>query len=407
MPHRIVYCALRCASLLAPLPHDRLRNVDGGVVVGVTDHVAVELMKVTAVPVLYCSRSAYGQAVKGLSEPEIDDSLRRRLKQWSPRALDFATEWIVRDQRRSLALTALALETARGNTASLLMTHFDRGLDLVVSLLRPGGYDDVEFPDLITAVVEKDVMLMAEVGGTSERQSREHFAKGLAEELKRLGEPEFAQALPHAQPVRGVWVAPVDPGLRQYLNARGITGIDWRGGVVASLPVLAIREFQSRGKKTRILYYEGGALMQDIDDRGSAQMSRRFEELAAASDAERASEKADYVNRLRLDVALVRRALRARADEGSAGITLLLDQQIRTETQILASQLAHDRSSGSGEVHGTPLIRLRSADEDLIEDAAFFEKVARQGNHAELAERMYEVGNRKQKDAGKLADIEK
>src|SRR5215471_10603948 len=122
MPHRIVYCALGCASLLGHLHHEALRHLNGGVVVSVSDEVMSTLMGERNISIMYFSRYEYDEALKGLSEPEIEAALRKRLQQWSPRAIDHSISWIAHDARRSLTLTAQAARAAFGNTAKLLET---------------------------------------------------------------------------------------------------------------------------------------------------------------------------------------------------------------------------------------------------------------------------------------------
>src|SRR3989442_1340196 len=81
---------------------------------------------------------------------------------------------------------------------------------------------------LISTVIEADAMLMAELGPSGEAQTRRQFANALAQQLKRYDQPEYAAALPYAEPERGVWISPVNPALKDYLKTRGMAGLEWR-----------------------------------------------------------------------------------------------------------------------------------------------------------------------------------
>jgi hypothetical protein len=406
VPHRIIYCALSCVSLLAHVPHNLLRNFDGGSVISVSDEVVGTLLKDRNASLLYLSLSDYQQTVSGLSDSDTEIALRRRLKQWSPRALDNSVDWILQDERRCLTLTAQAARGASGGTVGLLETHFNRGLDLMASILRPGGYDDVKLPDLLSSAVEKDAMLIAELGQTSEGETRIRFAKALAEQLRsHYNEPEFAQALPYAQPSRGVWVVPADKGLRAYLDARSQAAIEWRDGLVASLPLRAIEDFKHEGKKVEILYYDPGQLLQEIADIGADQMSRRFESLYSADEATRARQKADYLNELRLDLAVLRRVLRVRSAQENARLIAVLDPQIQLETQLLAGGIAGAGSWLSSDDRRPAIEGLLTAEDELRLDAAFFSSFAEVRGDAFVADRMHEILLQKKADASVIQDL--
>ena len=84
----------------------------------------------------------------------------------------------------------------------------------------------------------------------------------------------------------------------------------------------------------------------------------------------------------------------------------MLDPQIRTETGILAAQLAEAGSWLFPEDHVPPLARLREAEEELRLDAAFLAVFAQLRNNAFLADRMHDILQRKQADAEHLARIQ-
>ncbi len=396
MNHRIIYCAGGCAPVLAQLPHDSLRPLDGGEVASVPDDATEALVtKTPTVPILYFSRQAYDEAMDGLSGPEVEEALHKRLSHWSGQALDHALEWIAGDERRSLTLIALAWSGASGDNARVLQAHFDAALNLLTSIAGTGRYDDMEFVDLLSAVIEADALLIAELGQRPEAQTRGQFASALAEELKRRGRPEFAQALPYAEPERGVFVEPADAALRNYLEAGWKSGVPWLGGAVADLPMRIIANFQRAGKRITVLYADPGALKQDVSELTKAQLFKRFEQLAAVGEEGLTRQRDDYWNMLRLNVAELRRVLRARAVKEDARVAAVAEPQIAAETQILAVELTRSKSwlfAGDG---GDPLDRLRVAEDDFTSDAAFFASVAHRRGNTYLAGRMHDLIARK------------
>jgi hypothetical protein len=366
--------------------------------------VAGLLLKDPNLPILFFSPGDYEQATQGLTESEIDIALKQRLKSWSPQALDHALGWIVLDERRSLTLTARAAHGASAPAAALLDTHFVLALDLLTSIVGTGRYDEEDYPNLISAAVEKDVMLMTELGNSSETTTRGEFAKSLAQELTRHGQREFAEALPYLEPARGVWVVPFDDAVRGYLKVREEPGVEWRGGVVASLSEPAIRNFQKDGKKVEILYPDGGNLTEDFANLSRPQLFLRFAKRSGADEATKARRMADYLNLLRLDVTLLRRALLKRAVKEDVVMVPLLERQIQAETSILASHLVKAGSWITAEDHEAPLATLRVAEEQVSADAAFFAGLALRRRNEAIARRMKAIVETKRADLTRVAD---
>ncbi|HXQ73316.1 MAG TPA: hypothetical protein VN844_22640 [Pyrinomonadaceae bacterium] len=406
MPHRIIYCALSCATLLTPLSHEVLRKFDQGIVASVSDETIGKLLiKEPQLPIMYFSREAYEQAIRGLNDSEIDEVMHKRISRWSPQALDQALEWIALRERRSLSFTARSLPTATDHNTRLLQIHFDHGLDLLTSIAAPGRYDDMELNDLLSVTVELEALLIKELPQSNESQTRLHFANAIARELKRHGRSEFSIALPYAEPQRGVWVGPAGPTLKEYFKTRWIGVADWRDGLVASLPLRAIQDFRQGGRKVEILYADASALMQDFDELTGTQLFRRFEELSAAGDAARKRQMDDYLNVLRITLAVQRRALRQRAVKKDPAMVSLLNQQVLTETKILVEQLG---ASGSwlspGDETGS-LQKLQVVEQELTNDAAFLLSIAQQRKHTYLVERLQEILRTKQQDLKRTTEI--
>jgi hypothetical protein len=404
----VVYCALSCATLLRELPHDSLRAFDEGWIASVSEEVMGRLLASDpSIPILYFSRSAYDQAILGLTDLDTDATIRNRIDRWSPQALDHALEWTARGERRSVALTAHAVRGASESTARLLGEHLSAGLDLLTAIAGTGRYDQMDFPDLLSAVVETEAKLIAELGESSEAGTRRQFSTALAQELKRYHRGEFAQALPYADPERGVWVSPVDEPLKTYLKFRGMAGAEWRGGIVVRLSLRAIEDFRKKGKTVAILYADPGALMQDLADLNNAQIVHQFEELSSANADARVRQTNEYLNMLRLNVAILRRALRGRSGKEDLGMVPLLDRQIASETRILAVQIVQTDSWLLPGDTADPLVRLRVAEEELTGDATFFLTLAQRQGNTYLVQRMGEILQRKREDRERLAMIRK
>lgn len=405
MEYRIIYCALGCASILANLQHDPLRKSSSGTVEALSDEViAVLLMKDPNVPLLFFSRNSYDEALKGLSDKESESVVQKRLERWSPEALDHAVEWIARGERRILTLTARGRRQATGSIAQELGIHFDSSLDLLASLVSAGRYDEMNLADLLSAAVEKETLLIAELGTAPEARTRTEFASALAQALRRYGRPEFAQALPYAEPARGAWVVPADREVTGFLQLRGEPGIPWRGGMVASLPLRTIQEFQKSGKRVKILYPDAGAFQQDATELSEAQMNRRLDQLNSADDAALQSATADYVNMLRLDLALLRRALRLRAVKDLA-LAPVLESQISMETSILEQELARTGSWLSSSDQGTLAPRIKVAEEEVSADVKFFALATRIRGNSDLSRRLDAIAARKRADLERISNL--
>lgn len=406
MAYRIIYCALGCASMLANLPHDSLSKFSSGTIEAVSDDVLIPLLtKNPSVPLLFFSREAYSEAMQGLSGEDTRFALQKRLESWSPEALDHAVEWLAGKERRILTLTARARREAAGNTAQQLESHFLAALDLLTSMIGTGRYDDMDFTDLLSAAIEKETLLIAELENSSEARHRTEFARTIAQELKKHGRPEFAKALPYAEPVRGVWIVPADPQLKGYLRSRGARLVPWRGGLVANLPLRTISEFEHSGKRVSILYSDAGAFLADAIELSGTQLERRLTELALADKTARERALSEYLNMLRLDLALLRRALRHHAFRNNPAWVPVLDRQIGEESAILEKELDSSGSWLRPSDQGRLLPRIKTAEEEVSADVKFLAAIVRARDNASLTRRLDAVVITKRADLERISNL--
>lgn len=404
-PHQVIYCALGCIALLSRAPHENLRPLDQGIVAAVPDDVIRSLLRVEPqTPILFFSRTAYDGAIQGLSENDVAVALRARLARWSPRVLEHALERLANDERRALTLTAHSLRVAQGRPAQLLETHFDRGIELLASIAGTDRYDQMPLTELITAIVDGEALLLAELPPSPEALRRRQWAIELATELKRQGHPEYAQALPYAAPERGVWITPLDDAVRHYATSRGIAVVAWRGGAVMSLTLRAIEQFEAQGKHSTVLYFDPGALLEDVSQLSPPQLFHRFESLLASSALSRERAHEDYLNTLRLSVAVQRQVLSRRVvtDPPTAR---LLGEQRRAEHRILLEALAQGDSWLEPNDRAAPLTQLAVAQRDLVSDARFLADLARQRSAEHLSARLDTILQRALDDQARIAAL--
>jgi hypothetical protein len=410
MPHRIIYCALSCASLLTQAPHDALRPLDQGVVAAVSDDVMGTLLeKDPNLPILYFSRTGYDRAMRGLNDGEVDEALRKRLKQWSPDPLKDSIAWLTDDELRVLSLVARATPTSSGEKAKILAAHFNEGLDLLSQMTGSRRLDRSTLAESVSEIEEQDAYLIAELSDTNrkiELQTRGEFAGALGREMARRGRPQFVDSLPYVELKRGVWISPPDNEVEAYVKVREMNWVSWRDGVVLWLSTRAIEEFRKRGKTVEILYFDADAVEEDVGPLTKAQLDLRLAEALKADEATQARLKDDYLNRLRLNVALERRFLRKRVATEDKEMSPLLEQQVSEETDILARELARSRRWLLPGDRTSELRQIIAAEEELMADAAFFKAVARRrGNDDFLLGEFEEVLQAKQRDLRRLAEM--
>ena len=252
-------------------------------------------------------------------------------------------------------------------------------------LVNEGAYGGSTLPEMLINVLRSEALLLLEMSRgpmTSESSHRNQFSLAIAEELRILGRPNFAQHLPYAEPARGAWVSPADDKLRASLRSRRLPAIDWNGGLVSVFGLRTLAPLSQQGKAVQILYPDGRQFLQELTDLTGPQLEREFTERSKAGALPFWN---DYLNFLRLEIALLRRAAYAKA-AGSARVATVLTAQIRSEDGLLAAALAQHPSWRNGEFN-PQRAALPQAEKDVLDDARFLWRLAILRAQADVAGR--------------------
>jgi hypothetical protein len=399
----IVYCALGCVTLFNAIKHETLRKLDSGFVEAVPiDAIGTLLAKQSSLPILYFSREGYEKAIEGLSEPEIDNALRKRLRDWSPNAPGYGLNWISEQERRCLSLISLAEASRNPATSARLKEHFEKSLDLLLSLSGESRYSDDSLATLIVYVVEGDAKLREEFldaavtaqhrGDAQESARYAQTAKRIEGDLhslggilEHLGRPEYGDALPYVPLIRGVFISPRDAALARSITARCEPPIEWKDGFVATWAVEDFRALEKSGKSVQILYLNGGLLAQDLLDLTPAQRQREFAKRLDNGWGASAEERRQYLAGLWLGQHLLRRVALARARAHDPALAGILGKEVIEEAQELQTELALHAVWPDGKPQSATLDVLKKCEEQLIDDAKFFAALSAKRDDANSA----------------------
>lgn len=413
MSLRVIYCALGCVSLLSVVQHKVLCELDSAKVVSLPNDALVALLiKQPNIPVLYFSQAEYDRAMRQLSPKETQAAVRKRLQYWTPNAAGQGINWIYRDARRSLALEALTKTSAAPGGAAKMEARSEQTLQFLAKLTGYGRFDGVSLASMIEIVVEGDVKLRnerleaqddAKHAGRSQEAAlwgeaariSERYAQELGQSLKRLGKPEYAQALPYIGLERGVFVRPNDPTLGATFRARHEMFADWKDGVVIGWPVREIPDLEKRGKTVAILYFNPGQLEQEMEELSTAQGSREFAERLEGGKGASVEERLAYLVELCLQQHLLRRNVleHTQSDRESAAI---LERQVREEAVGLEKTLAdHPVWLEPGDNQDGTAEGLRRLDDEMDEDLKLLLALSHAWKEAELAARFTDLAARK------------
>ena len=393
---RVIFCTLSSLAMLSPLPYETLLKRDDGVVVAVQDEtVMVLLSRQAAVSLLYFSRDAYEQAIRGLGDSEIDAIIRKRRQDWAPNAVGHGLNWIYDSGRRCLTLTALAQASSSPVIAARLEDHFEQSLQLLVSITGGTGYED-NMASLLVVVVEGEAKLRKEYldaqdaarrAGDSRSAERfmdavkrsESYGRALGAALKSLGRPEYTQALPYVGLSRGVFVWPRDPDLVKILTAQREVYVIWKDGLVADWSLDNLPELEKRGKSVRILYFNGGQLLVDLQDLTPVQLEREFARRFEAGRGASMQARREHLYSLWLEQHLLRRKALAQARAQDGALFAILAREVAEETQALRQELAlHPVWLAEGGKSGIGVFEaLKKSEEQLLQDARFLAALSR------------------------------
>lgn len=385
----IVYCALGCVTLLNATKHETLRKLDSGFVEAVpADALGAVLAKEPMLPILYFSREGYEKAVEGLSESEIDNALRKRLRDWSPNATGQGLNWLSAQERRCLSLISLAGTSGDPAISGRLKEHFEKSLELLGTLSGESRYSDDSLATLIVYIVEgdaklreefRDAILAAQERGDTQEARRyaetakriEGYLHSLGGILEHLGRPEYGDALPYVPLVRGVFIRPRDAELARSITARCESPIEWKDGLVATWAVENFPKLEKRGKSVHVLYLNGGLLAQDLQDLTQAQREREFTRRLEKGWGASAEERYRYLEGLWLGQHLLRRTALAHARAHDQTVVGVLVKQVTEEAQQLQMELALHPVWLNGKPQPATTDALQKCEEQLVDDARF------------------------------------
>ncbi len=422
---RIAFLAREFSAAISGKPHRRLGSLRNGVWMEIPDDTLLAVGRPDAMPLLlYLSKESYEKAIRNLPPAEIENVIRKRLKEWSPDALDAALQWIYQREKKCLALTAQRMETTDARTVAVLRGHFENGLELLAAMLWEGRYDDTQMVPMLVYTLEGEARLISEFAyareaalAANDPREADRLAvkmtasRGCAEALGRalqtLGRAEYAGSLPYTQPERVLFIRPRDEELLKGLKARGGPVIPWRDGVVAPLSFEKIDAVKARLKSVEILYLDRGEFVEDARALTQAQLDREFEERLRKRPSGSLSALSAHLISLQLEQDVLRRSAVMVARREHSGMVELLQKQVANETEQLRAALAwspiwiEDAAAG-----GKGSLRVLVQEEQgIARDAELFEELSRRANKEELRSRFEAIAKAKRIDITRIAAL--
>jgi hypothetical protein len=415
---RVIYCLIGCAAMLSHFQHTELTSLGDGGVAAIGDPVLLGLYaQYPALPILYFARPAYDEAVRDLPPVDRDEALQKRLKEWSPQALEQTIDWIYRGEREALSLTILAGAGEGDDRARALAAHGAGTIELLTGLVGEGRYDEMDLADLIVVAIEKEALIRTELqaagaaGARADAEGeigeRRRIIEALAAAAAALGRPEFAQAPPYAELWRATYIEPADSQLLEALTDEWEPFVPWRQGIVARYRVRQIDDLKRSGRRVGILCFDAGLFLEDVAQLSPAQLRRGFEERAQAMGAARQGLWDTYMDGLRLESLLALRWVVARMKGGDEERDRMLVAVESMAGARLVSSLRRSRSWLSSPVGPGPEAagRLLEREQQLVADAALFSALAARQGQTELAQRLLGILARKQADVMALKSL--
>jgi hypothetical protein len=156
------------------------------------------------------------------------------------------------------------------------------------------------------------------------------------------------------------------------LVARKIPLVDWKDGFVSTFSTGELESLAAKGNRLTILYPNSGDFLQDRVELTAAQLRREFDERLQLGAARLWSE---HLNSLRLETALLRRAVYDAALGVGVSLASTLQSEIRQETDLLLSELGKHPSWLDGEF-GPSSVTLEDAEKEVLTDVLFLSRLA-------------------------------
>jgi hypothetical protein len=398
---RVIYCALSGVAMLGALPHETLLQREDGVVIAVQDAELITLLSHSApLSLLYFSKNAYQEAIRGLNEQEVKEVIDLRLIKWAPQALDQAVNWLFLAQRQCFAWTALIRSRTSGTNAEALRIHGTRAIDFLARLANERRYDDLGLTEILVVALEKEAELVAELddaisheGGLGERNAlegevlmRKAFSKALVAALTRHGRHEFGDALPYVDLVRVAWIRPRDAELTRALQVEFEPYVEYEDGLVCRRAQRRLIDLERAGKKVAILYIDAGKFLERLAESTPTQLRNELNGRASAPPNVKARMRLEFLCSLRLEQILLKKALRRRAASEDSTLAADLDRQIEQETALLSAEVVRCGVWLSSFVNTVEPGRaaLLRCEEVLLKDINFFAALARHQSQDQL-----------------------
>jgi hypothetical protein len=366
MANRILYLGASVNNL--PAASVVLEKVGQATVLAAGDDAALSLLASHAALLAY-SKESSEYRLRRLSKTEREEAVLRRLAEWSPRAVEEGIDWLFRSERRCLSLTAaLAPGATRAARAEHTMTALHK-------IANEGRYGSLTLIEMLENLVDREALLLAELetaGGTAESSMHTQFSRAMAQELRLLGRPQYSQHLPKGEATRAALLAAPVPAIRSGLVARKIPLVDWKDGFVSTFSTSELESLAAKGNRLTILYPNSGDFLQDRVELTAAQLRREFDERLQLGAARLWSE---HLNSLRLETALLRRAVYDAALGVGVSLASTLQSEIRQETDLLLSELGKHPSWLDGEF-GPSSVTLEDAEKEVLTDVLFLSRLA-------------------------------
>ncbi|MGH9937035.1 MAG: hypothetical protein ACREAM_12360, partial [Blastocatellia bacterium] len=275
-----------------------------------------------------------------------------------------AFDWLAREMRTNLHLTAQALEAHQGDAElqAALERQFNHTLLRLAHLHGRGVYEHLGLVEVFILAIEAEARLaqeyqeeqgrLADLGKSPQQPLAEGVerhtrrARRLAEMLAGLGHGVYTHGIPSVALRRGVYVAPFSEAMRYFLVGHRLSFQPWKDGALVMWPGHHLNELQERAEIVEVLYFDVNELEDAINRLDSAGLDREIaRRLAAARDPQGSGtgdEFLHHVNRLLLHQVIVLHSLQELLEPEhphlAASIQPLIDESV---TLIRAALLAH------------------------------------------------------------------
>jgi len=383
---RALYANPKTSRNLAALPYEELGRVDNGVWVLCPDQTVLALANFDTPVFLYFDRRSYDDAVADLSPPQVQEVIRRRRDRFSPDAKAYLMSWLF--DLECVTLEA-ALQTRGPGTAQI-----EKPLALLQFMAGLQRYKTVPAKAMAVTILEGESLLLAAIRSALENpilddtaeksilaahfNRRSVWAASLRQVVATLGLPEFADAMPFADPARGVFVHPADQKFEQDLSKTGEPAVRWREGLVYVQAQRRLGSLREQGFSVDVLYANAGDYYDSVESLTQPQLHRDFDLRLKRSAAGVRRDQLGHIDRLHLHQILMKLELRARADAtqacASAGMDALLQEEVGALGTALARNRSFSQSQGLGQVE--PRVLIGTAQDIVKADIALFGAIA-------------------------------